>query len=100
MLNDMKAPPAVLARPEGLTLRDFFAAHALAGLLGLANREEIERLAHIAGTHQSAETARIAFSVADAMLRARELTATPQAMPPPGPTEQAPMEMPACGGQP
>ena len=47
---------------EGMTLRDYFAGQALSGLLARANNK---------GTN--ADNATVAYSIADEMLRAREL---------------------------
>lgn len=76
MSNDTKyIPPAFPVPPpnqspygdwiyasEGISIRDYFAAAALSGLLARANNK---------GTN--ADNATVAYSIADEMLRAREL---------------------------
>lgn len=53
----------------GMTLRDYFAAAAMTGVVSMLTREEMLWLAD--GTKGGAPQARIAYALADAMLKAR-----------------------------
>ena len=62
-MNNPKAfPDPHLRGDEGMTLRDYFAAKAMTGLL----------TAEIVGEYSNEHVAEIAYRIADAMLKARE----------------------------
>jgi len=55
---------------SGMTLRDYFASKAMAGII--SNQSEIERLKTL-GTNTNDFIAIISYNIADAMLKQREL---------------------------
>jgi hypothetical protein len=60
--------------PQGMTLRDYFAAKAVVGLLTMADEWRSYFRRDGDGTTWKDEAAKAAYEVADAMLRAREST--------------------------
>jgi len=62
MKNQNQAFPVGYNGHQGMTLRDYFAAKAMQGLL----------TAEIVGEYSNEHVAEIAFMLADAMLKARE----------------------------
>ena len=71
-MNDIPAFPVsaelcqdlTIEQQRGMTLRDYFATHAMQGALaGVATRAEVVRYSELAG---------LAYEVADAMMEARE----------------------------
>ena len=69
-MNDIENPPAFPTRDfdEGMSLRDWFAGQALAGLC--ANAEYLDLLPKASPASEKA-LAEVVTSIADAMLRAR-----------------------------
>jgi hypothetical protein len=66
-MNAFPSPrdPKTGSDDKGMSLRDYFAAHAMQGALaGIATRAEVVRYSELAG---------LAYEVADAMLEARDL---------------------------
>lgn len=63
-------PVVHAALPLGMTLRDYFAGHALAGLATIVERDGYETLGHVRAEWQDMATA--AYGFADAMLEARK----------------------------
>jgi len=59
-----------LTNYNGITLRDYFASKAMAGII--SNQSEIERLKTL-GTNTNDFISIISYNVADAMLKQREL---------------------------
>ncbi len=57
----------------GMTLRDFFAAHALQGIISSGHEEAIEKLTKLAEGNTSKGVALAAYGFADAMLKVRSL---------------------------
>jgi hypothetical protein len=62
MSNQHAFPTSQIADSNGMTLRDYFAAKAMTGLL----------TAEIVGEYSNDHVAEIAYRIADAMLKARE----------------------------
>jgi hypothetical protein len=60
--NDRVVGSLSIAKSQGMTLRDYFAAKAMTGLL----------TAEIVGEYSNEHVAEIAYRIADAMLKARE----------------------------
>ncbi len=60
--NDRVIASLSIERSQGMTLRDYFAAKAMTGLL----------TAEIVGEYSNEHVAEIAYRIADAMLKARE----------------------------
>jgi len=60
--NDRVVGSLSVAKSQGMTLRDYFAAKAMTGLL----------TAEIVGEYSNEHVAEIAYRIADAMLKARE----------------------------
>ena len=56
--------------PEGMTLRDYFAAAALQGMLGGLDRNTMRFLENT--EYPSGKMASAAYNIADAMIKARE----------------------------
>lgn len=72
-MTDVKIPPSnpyafPTAYGHGATLRDYFAAAALTGILANPNTQAAGAAWELVG----AEVAKVAYIVADAMLKARE----------------------------
>jgi hypothetical protein len=56
--------------PGGMTLRDYFAAAALQGILSGADRSTVKYLENM--RYPAGEMSSAAYNIADAMLKARE----------------------------
>jgi hypothetical protein len=62
----------IAPKHHGMTLRDYFAARALQGLLDNVGLHALGIAADRAGKSVSSNTAQAAYELADAMLKARE----------------------------
>ena len=63
-------PESISADHSGMTLRDYFAASALQGILSGADRSTVKYLENM--RYPAGEMSSAAYNIADAMLKARE----------------------------